>query len=95
MDFADASKVFAGPHFEDIDDRFDYDEDRYITVGLLDGTVVIMVWTPRDDGRRIISMRKANGTETAIPRIYSVRFFRPLRRVILQPPTSLHSLLHR
>jgi len=64
LDFGDAGKVFAGPHFEDTDDRFDYGEDRYITVGLLDETVVVMVWTPRGSTRRIISMRKANATET-------------------------------
>ena len=64
LDLADAGKVFAGPHFEDIDDRFDYGEDRYITVGLLDETVVVMVWTPRGSARRIISMRKANAAET-------------------------------
>jgi uncharacterized DUF497 family protein len=64
LDFADAARVFAGPHFENIDDRFDYGEDRYVTVGLLDKMVIVMVWTPRDDGRRIISMRKANAKET-------------------------------
>ncbi len=64
LDFADAEKVFAGPHFENLDDRMDYGEDRYITVGLLDETVVVIVWTPRRGERRIISMRKANGAET-------------------------------
>jgi uncharacterized DUF497 family protein len=64
LDFADADKVFAGSHFQNIDERFDYGEDRYITVGLLDVTVVVMVWTPRSGSRRIISMRKANAKET-------------------------------
>jgi uncharacterized DUF497 family protein len=64
LDFADADKVFAGSHFQSIDERFDYGEDRYITVGLLDVTVVVMVWTPRSGSRRIISMRKANAKET-------------------------------
>ena len=65
LDFADAGKVFAGPHFEDIDDRFDYGEDRYITVGTLDGRMVVMVWTPRGAACRVISMRKANDREQA------------------------------
>ncbi|HQV50309.1 MAG TPA: BrnT family toxin [Dokdonella sp.] len=63
LDFADATKVFAGPHFTAEDDRLEYDETRYITAGLLDGRMVILVWTPRDGSTRIISMRKANDRE--------------------------------
>jgi uncharacterized protein len=63
LDFADASKVFDGHHFTRVDDRQDYGEDRYITVGLLDGRMVVLVWTPRGAARRIISMRKANERE--------------------------------
>ena len=63
LDFADAAKVFAGFHLTRSDDRFAYGEDRLITVGLLDGAVVILVWTERPDGRRIISMRKADRDE--------------------------------
>jgi hypothetical protein len=43
--------------------RFPYPEERFITVGLLSGRMVIVVWTPTEDGRRIISMRKANARE--------------------------------
>jgi uncharacterized DUF497 family protein len=35
LDFADAAIVFAGPTFDAIDDRFDYGEERILTVGLL------------------------------------------------------------
>ncbi|WP_346300260.1 BrnT family toxin [Halomonas sp. BM-2019] len=63
LDFADAGKVFAGHHFTRGDDRQDYGEDRYITVGLLDDRMVVLVWTPRGAARRIISMRKANERE--------------------------------
>lgn len=63
LDFADSAKVFAGLHFVARDDRFDYGEDRFITVGHLDDRVVVLVWTPRNDARRIISMRYANGRE--------------------------------
>jgi uncharacterized DUF497 family protein len=35
------------------------------TVGVLDGRMVILVWTPRGEARRIISMRKANEREIA------------------------------
>jgi uncharacterized DUF497 family protein len=65
LDFARASEVFAGPQYTRIDDRHFYGEDRYITFGLLDRRVVVVVWTPRDDTYRIISMRKANDREKA------------------------------
>ncbi|MCE8014339.1 BrnT family toxin [Billgrantia desiderata] len=63
LDFADASDIFAGHHFNLLDDRNDYGEERYITVGTLKGRMVIVVWTPRGEARRIISMRKANERE--------------------------------
>ena len=63
LDFADSDKVFAGIHFMAPDDRFDYGEERFITIGLLDDRIVVIVWTPRNDARRIISMRYANDRE--------------------------------
>ena len=33
------------------------------TAGLLQGRMVVLVWTPRGTARRIISMRKANERE--------------------------------
>ncbi len=63
LDFADAGEVFAGHHFTLPDERKDYGEDRYITVGTLEGRMVVIVWTPRGAARRIISMRKANERE--------------------------------
>lgn len=63
LDFSRAGEVFAGRHFTASDDREDYSEPRYITVGKLDRRMVVMVWTPRGEARRIISMRKANERE--------------------------------
>ncbi|HWP00340.1 MAG TPA: BrnT family toxin [Methylococcus sp.] len=65
IDFADAVEIFAGPTFDFEDDRNDYGETRIITVGLLRGRMMIVVWTPRGNGRHIISMRKANEREQA------------------------------
>jgi uncharacterized protein len=66
LDFADAAKVFDGPVFEFEDDRFAYPERRFSTIGLLDGRMVVVIWTEADDGgRRVISMRKANDREQA------------------------------
>jgi uncharacterized protein len=47
------------------DDRNDYGEIRFISVGYLDGRMVLVAWTPRGTTRRIISMRKANDREQA------------------------------
>lgn len=66
LDFARASEIFDGAHFTGHDTRADYDEDRFITVGFLDARLVVMVWTPRGEVRRIISMRKANDREKAL-----------------------------
>jgi uncharacterized DUF497 family protein len=63
IDFADAAKVFAGRVATREDTRFAYGETRYITAGRLDGRFVILVWTPRDDARHIISMRYGHAKE--------------------------------
>ena len=65
LDFADAPEVFAGVTVDIPDERVDYGETRIITVGHLRGRIVVIVWTPRDSGRHIISMRKANDREQA------------------------------
>ena len=42
------------------DDRQDYGEDRLVAIGLLDGRVVVVVYTePDQETIRIISLRKA------------------------------------
>lgn len=63
IDFCDAPNVFKGMHFTAPDDRMDYGEPRFFTVGLLHERVVVMVWTTRGDARRIISMRYAHERE--------------------------------
>ncbi|WP_372826929.1 BrnT family toxin [Polaromonas sp.] len=63
LDFANAGGVFAGVNVTAEDARFDYGEPRFTTVGVLEGRMVVLVWTPRGEVRRIISMRKANERE--------------------------------
>ncbi|ASK34289.1 hypothetical protein CEK62_07800 [Alcanivorax sp. N3-2A] len=63
LDFAEAAVVFRDVHFTLMDERWNYQELRYITIGHLRCRLVVLVWTPRNDGRRIISMRKANERE--------------------------------
>ena len=63
LDFARAGEVFKRLHFTGQDTRQNYQEDRFITVGPLDARLVVLVWTPRGEVRRIISLRKANDRE--------------------------------
>ncbi|HEX3862323.1 MAG TPA: BrnT family toxin [Stellaceae bacterium] len=63
LDFADAESVFAGRRITLPDDRRDYGEPRFITAGWLLGRFVIVVWTPRNEGRRIISLRHGHADE--------------------------------
>jgi hypothetical protein len=65
LDFASAGDVFAGVTFTIEDDRIEYPEPRFVTIGMLADRMVVLVWTPTPRGRRIISMRKANEREQA------------------------------
>ena len=71
LDIARAADVLAGATLTVADDRHDYGEVRFIAIGFLDDAMVVLVWTPRDDACRIISMRKANERER---RLYGPRF---------------------
>jgi len=42
------------------DNRFSYGEDRYELIGRIDDRLYVLIYTPRNDGIRIISARKAN-----------------------------------
>ena len=66
LDFADAKTLFAGHHFTAEDLRQDYGEVRLISIGLIQERMVVLVWTPRGEDRRIISMRKANEREQVL-----------------------------
>jgi uncharacterized protein len=63
IDMIDAAKVFAGPTATWLDDRFDYGEARWLTVGFLAGRVVLVAWTERGASRRVISMRYCHAKE--------------------------------
>jgi uncharacterized protein len=63
LDFADAEQVIEGRQFTRRDDRRDSGEPRFITVGFLAGRFVVVTWTPREGGRRIISMRHGHDRE--------------------------------
>ena len=63
LDFAEVEIVFLGITFTFEDDRFEYGEDRFITLGLLRETVVVIAHTERNNTVRVISMRKATKNE--------------------------------
>ena len=67
LDFDDARQVIESTKtltFED--NRFDYGEQRFITLGLLQGLLVVIVTSETENEIRIISMRKADKHEQAI-----------------------------
>ena len=63
LNFADAETVFQGLCVTFRDDRFDYGEQRFVTLGQLVDRVVVIAHTRRGDKTRIISMRKGNRRE--------------------------------
>jgi uncharacterized DUF497 family protein len=64
IDFADVPSLFLAPMLTDSDDRIDYGEDRWISIGILVRGITVIVWTERaGDVIRIISARKANKDE--------------------------------
>jgi uncharacterized DUF497 family protein len=63
LDFAASRQVFAGPTLTFVDDREEYGEVRWVTLGLLGDKVVVIVHTETDDEIRIISLREANQHE--------------------------------
>jgi uncharacterized DUF497 family protein len=66
LDFVDAEKVFGGPTFTYEDDRFEYPEQRFVTLGFLNRVAVSIVHTETEDEIRVISFRKATKKEELI-----------------------------
>ena len=71
LDFQDAETVFDGPTLTLVDDRQDYGESRFQTYGFLAGRLIAIVWTPRENSRRVISMRHCHEREArkVVPRM--------------------------
>jgi uncharacterized DUF497 family protein len=63
LDMRRAKEVFADFHLTRTDERWSYGEPRFVTVGWLDTKMVVLVWTPRGDSRRMISMRHCHERE--------------------------------
>lgn len=62
--FEEAIEIFNGIVFTALDERFDYDEDREISIGTIQAVVIVTVaHTERNGNIRIISARKATPKE--------------------------------
>ena len=66
FDFVDAPPVFEGPTFTAEDDRLAYGEQRFITLGVLRGQVVVIAHTEHNNEVRAISMREGTRREQSI-----------------------------
>lgn len=66
LDFVTAVDVFQDFYIEQLDNRKPYGEERYIVLGNLQGREVVLIYTPRGNKKRIISLRKANAREQNI-----------------------------
>lgn len=66
-DFKDAPQVIESTATVTFEDRrFDYDEQRFITLGMLRTEVVVIATAETDEEIRVISMRKAERHEEKI-----------------------------
>ena len=63
LDMADAELVLNSNNLSFPDLRNEYGEERFISIGLIEGRMVYIAWTLRNGVYRIISMRKANDRE--------------------------------
>lgn len=71
IDFTDVPALFENDTVMVEDDRYSYGEQRFVTFGLLQGRVIAVVHTERNDCTRIISARKATRYEQ---RVYFEQF---------------------
>ena len=80
LDFVDAPRVFDGPTYTYEDDRFDYSEQRFVTLGILDEFVNFGVEVRRR--QRIGNKGSVPKGQTRIAR----RFNAGIRRTSAQVP---------
>jgi uncharacterized protein len=64
IDFYDAIRIFMDvDRIEWLDDRKDYQEKRYLTIGIVFDVLLTVVYTLRSGKHRLISARRANRYE--------------------------------
>jgi uncharacterized DUF497 family protein len=64
VSFERARLVFADPcGVGQVDDREDYGEERFIQIGMVEGTLIFVAYTERGGRLRIVSARRATKDE--------------------------------
>jgi uncharacterized protein len=64
IDFADMARAFDRPMLQTLDERIEYGEMRWRALGIVNGRILMIVYTRREpDTIRIISARKASAKE--------------------------------
>jgi hypothetical protein len=58
VDFLDAAAIFLGDRATVRDTRDDYGEERFQTIGVIDGDCYVVVYTHREGRVRLISARR-------------------------------------
>ncbi len=67
VSFETAKRIFDGPVLSRLDERRDYGEDRSISIGMVEGTaVLVIVYTVREGRFRLISARPASRKERLV-----------------------------
>ncbi len=66
IDFSELIGVFEKPMLTRIDNRKDYGEIRWISLGDLNGNIVVLVYTEEENNVRFISARRATKNEKKI-----------------------------
>ena len=84
LDFVDAPRVFEGLTATYEDDRFRYEEQRFLTLGLLVGVPVSIAHTETSETIHIISFRRATPHEEAF-------FFQSIQDQLPTPPPGERS----
>ena len=64
LDMARCGEAFDAFHLTRRDELHSEHEQRFLSLAMLDDTVVIIPWTPRGKLRRIITMWKANDRQS-------------------------------
>ncbi len=67
IDFETAKRIFDSPIVSRRDERKDYNEIRYVSIGIIDQVaIIVVVHTNRQDRIRLISARPASRRERRI-----------------------------
>ncbi|MDX2113730.1 MAG: BrnT family toxin [Alphaproteobacteria bacterium] len=64
LKFTDAVRIFAGDPLTELDERYDYEETRKVSIGFIESFLIVtVVHTQRGKATRIISARTASAKD--------------------------------